>query len=144
MAAILNFAAAIVGGGIGWYDFDSNIEDNGNRATTAADYNVMRPVDTKRVRIYLVSYASLMLSMAPSEIVGAACGTAIFTDSRYETAYERNNIGGLLDEILRSLGNAGRLVSFLLFLFAAMSSTILAKYSTGFAIQVDLVRMNVG
>jgi len=120
--SLINFAAAIFGAGIGW-------------ASTGADYNVMRPVDTKQTQIYFVSYASLMLSMAPSEIVGAACGTAVFTSSRFADAYKHDNIGGLLSEILDSLGHIGKMLCFSLFLFASISSTILSKYSTGFVIQ---------
>ncbi|OLL23511.1 Purine-cytosine permease fcyB [Neolecta irregularis DAH-3] len=120
--AVLNFSAAIFGGGIGW-------------ASTGADYNVMRPADTKRTQIYFVSYASLMLSMAPSEVVGAACGTTIFANSRYADAYQSDNIGGLLSEVLESLGHTGKMLCFAMFLFASISSTILSKYSTGFVIQ---------
>ncbi|OLL23510.1 Purine-cytosine permease fcyB [Neolecta irregularis DAH-3] len=120
--AILKFAASIMGASIGW-------------TPMAADYNIMRPADTQQAPIFFLTYFSLILSVAASEAVGAACGTVVFKSSHYADSYKLGNIAGLLDDLLQPLGDIGKKVTFVLFLFTAMSSSILSKYSTGFAIQ---------
>ncbi|CAF2843236.1 unnamed protein product [Rotaria sp. Silwood2] len=122
VSRILSFGATCFGASISW-------------CACSADYNTYFPEDTSQLKIFLLTYFGNLLSMIPIQLLGAATYTGTYTSEKWNRAYEKNNVGGLLGASLSSLGGFGK---FLLILFAlsTIACNIPNIYSLSLSAQV--------
>ncbi|KAF1982711.1 hypothetical protein K402DRAFT_414769 [Aulographum hederae CBS 113979] len=105
-AAALSFIAIIFSFAVSW-------------TNCAADYNVKMPVNTPKSRIFIATYAGIIVPTVLVQTLGAALYSGTKVNPEWRTAYlEEGGAGGLLKMALEPAGGFG---SFLMVL-AALSS----------------------
>ncbi|KAF0326569.1 purine-cytosine permease [Colletotrichum asianum] len=121
--SVLSFAASVFGFATGWTSY-------------AADYTCYYPPSTSRMRVFLVTFSGLFLTLCFTELLGAAVMTASVNDPTFSAAYADSGIGGLLAAVLvPKLGGFGQ------FCLVILALSIIANncpniYSVSLSLQV--------
>ncbi|KAF3802926.1 Purine-cytosine permease fcyB [Colletotrichum gloeosporioides] len=121
--SVLSFAASVFGFATGWTSY-------------AADYTCYYPPSTSRMRVFLVTFSGLFLTLCFTELLGAAVMTASVNDPIFSAAYADSGIGGLLAAVLvPKLGGFGQ------FCLVILALSIIANncpniYSVSLSLQV--------
>lgn len=126
LGSVLSFGSVIFGFAIGWSSY-------------AADYTVYQPADQSKVKIFLYTYAGLIVPLLFTQFLGVAVMTATdesAKDPRYALGYEESKSGGLLAAVLvPPLGGFGKFCLVLLAL-SIIANNCPNIYSVSLTIQV--------
>ncbi|KAF4925584.1 Purine-cytosine permease fcyB [Colletotrichum viniferum] len=121
--SVLSFAASVFGFATGWTSY-------------AADYTCYYPPSTSRMRVFLVTFSGLFLTLCFTELLGAAVMTASVNDPTFSAAYADSGVGGVLAAVLvPKLGGFGQ------FCLVILALSIIANncpniYSVSLSLQV--------
>jgi purine-cytosine permease-like protein len=126
IGGVLSFIATVFGFASGWISL-------------ASDYNIYRPATTPSWSTFAWTYAGLIFPLVLVEWLGAAimCGAVADVNGPWNTAYETEELGGLLGAVLKPvLGNGGG--GFFLFwlVISVVANNIINVYSLGLSISV--------
>jgi NCS1 nucleoside transporter family len=102
----------------------------------ASDYNVYFPKETASWKIFIWTYAGIAVPLILVEMLGAAVASAAVSSMpSWGDAYNANEIGGLVLEVYRPLGNFGKFLMVLLVL-SVVANNIINVYSFPLSLQV--------
>ncbi|EPQ51241.1 purine-cytosine permease [Gloeophyllum trabeum ATCC 11539] len=121
-ASVLNFAASVVGYGLGWASF-------------SADYTVNLPEDTSAWSIFVATYLGLNVPLILVESLGAAYMTTIVNNSTWSDMYDANSVGGLIAAGLTPLNGVGHFFTLIMAL-SIVANNIPDVYSLALTVQI--------
>lgn len=109
---VLCFAASIAGYMISW-------------STLASDYTIYLDQKASTAKVFGFAYAGFFLPNVICEMVGAAFAVSMNAPGNEEwlNGYRVNNVGGLLDEVMRPAGGFGKFCIVLLALSCIAASS---------------------
>lgn len=126
MGSVFSFGATVFGFAIGWSSY-------------AADYTVYQPPTQSKVKIFLATYAGLIVPLIFTQCIGVAVMTATdesATDKSYAEGYAESGSGGLLAAVLvPPLGGFGQFCLVLLAL-SIIANNCPNIYSVSLTMQV--------
>ncbi|KAI1814550.1 permease for cytosine/purines, uracil, thiamine, allantoin-domain-containing protein [Poronia punctata] len=111
-ATIVSFGGVIAGFLIPW-------------AAMASDFSVYCDPSVSTFRIFAYTYAGLFVPTVPLMVLGAAIGGATVANPAWAEGYEKYNVGGVLEAMLKPAGGFGKFVAVLL------SLSVLGNLSAG-------------
>ncbi|CAE6446974.1 unnamed protein product [Rhizoctonia solani] len=109
---VLCFAASIAGYMISW-------------ATLASDYTIYLDQSASNTKVFAFAYSGFFLPNVICEMVGAAFAVSMNApgNENWLNGYRVNNVGGLLDEVMRPAGGFGKFCIVLLALSCIAASS---------------------
>ncbi|KAH7341411.1 cytosine-purine permease [Rhizoctonia solani] len=109
---VLCFAASIAGYMISW-------------ATLASDYTIYLDQSASNTKVFVFAYSGFFLPNVICEMVGAAFAVSMnaLGNENWLNGYKVNNVGGLLDEVMRPAGGFGKFCIVLLALSCIAASS---------------------
>ncbi|CAE6415897.1 unnamed protein product [Rhizoctonia solani] len=109
---VLCFAASIAGYMISW-------------ATLASDYTIYLDQSAPNSKVFLFAYSGFFFPNVICEMVGAAFAVSMHApgNEAWLNGYKVNNVGGLLDEVMRPAGGFGKFCIVLLALSCIAASS---------------------
>ncbi|KAF8799756.1 cytosine-purine permease [Phlegmacium glaucopus] len=120
-STILNFASTLAGFAI-------------TCSTISSDYSSYYHPNVSSWKIFLSAYAGLSLSIVSLQCLGAAVVVAAPSVPVWEQGYTGGNVGGLLEAMLRPVGNFGKFLMVLLSLSVAANIAV-SFYSVSLNLQ---------
>lgn len=120
---VLTFISSIFGFTAGW-------------APSSADYFVYMPSDTPLWQIFMAMVVGLSVPCMFTCILGAACAMGTLTDDGWAQAFDKNSVGGLLNEILNknNLHGFGKFCMVVLAL-SSIANNLPGSYSLSLSVQ---------
>jgi len=100
----------------------------------SSDYTSYFHPDVSSWKLFLSTYAGLLLSIIPLQCFGAAAAIAASSVPIWDQGYSNGNVGGLLEAMLRPLGNFGKFLTVLLSL-SVVGNNVATFYSLSLNIQ---------
>ncbi|QRW18284.1 Permease for cytosine/purines, uracil, thiamine, allantoin [Rhizoctonia solani] len=115
---VLCFAASIAGYMISW-------------STLASDYTIYLDQSAPNSKVFLFAYSGFFFPNVICEMVGAAFAVSMHApgNEAWLDGYKVNNVGGLLDEVMRPAGGFGKFCIVLLALSCIAASSRQCMYS---------------
>ncbi|KAB5593993.1 Purine-cytosine permease fcyB [Ceratobasidium theobromae] len=109
---VLCFTASIAGYLISW-------------STLASDYTIYLSPSAPAAKVFAFAYAGFFIPNTICEMIGAAFAVSMFEpkNSAWIDGYRVNNVGGLLDEVMRPAGGFGKFCIVLLALSCIAASS---------------------
>jgi purine-cytosine permease-like protein len=109
---VLCFAASIAGYMISW-------------STLASDYTIYLDQSASNAKVFAFAYSGFFFPNVICEMVGASFAIAMYApgNENWLTGYRVNNVGGLLDEVMRPAGGFGKFCIVLLALSCIAASS---------------------
>ncbi|KAF8802510.1 NCS cytosine-purine permease [Phlegmacium glaucopus] len=121
LSTILGFASTLAGFSIGY-------------SSLSCDFTSYYRPSVSSWKIFLSTYAGLLLPIVPLQCLGAAVAVAVPSVPVWEQGYAGGNVGGLLEAVLQPVGNFGKFLMVLLSLSVA-SNNAAAFYSISINLQ---------